>query len=84
MAHANSGWRTIREFILERDNYTCQDCGHCLMSFALHIHHIKEQWDGGDDSPKNLITLCPQCHRSKHKNTLKNWSKKNHKVRRSL
>ena len=66
-------WFTIREFVLERDNYTCQDCGALLFSPQLHVHHIKEQWDGGSDEESNLITLCPQCHISRHKETKARW-----------
>jgi len=47
--------------VLERDNYTCQNCGFSSDKHLLHAHHI-------DDEPKfrlrinNGITLCKDCH----------------------
>ena len=58
----------IRPQILERDNYSCQDCGeHPTEAKLLHIHHKDKSWD--NNSPENLIILCPMCHTSRHKNT---------------
>ncbi len=55
-------WRSLREYILERDGYTCQDCGKFLMDLGLFIHHIKPIFRNGSNEPKNLITLCGKCH----------------------
>ena len=50
----------IREFILERDNYTCQDPNCEGKHKKLHIHHI--DYDKTNNNPENLITLCHSCH----------------------
>lgn len=58
-------WFKIRFLIYSRDNYTCQDC-HLKMSKetgAFHVHHILPFLISFDNSLKNLITLCPPCHR---------------------
>jgi hypothetical protein len=60
---AEEGWTKIRLHILERDNYTCQECG----KKATDVHHI----DGtGSNRPTckmnnnydNLVSLCHKCH----------------------
>ena len=60
-------WFKIRELVLRRDNYTCQDCGvtqKILGKWAsLHIHHIQPFLMSFDNSLNNLLTLCPSCHR---------------------
>jgi 5-methylcytosine-specific restriction protein A len=32
----------------------------------LEVHHIKQLAEGGEDTVKNAIALCPNCHREKH------------------
>lgn len=34
----------------------------------LDMHHVKFVSAGGDDSPANLVPLCPLCHREIHQN----------------
>lgn len=60
---------------LERDNFTCQECGG---KDKLCVHHI----DGKGRNTKkpnnklfNLITLCKSCHPRKHP---EGWFKKGH------
>ncbi len=99
-------WNNIRNFILKRDNFTCQNCGlkcekgatHPKSSriaeergvwnkdsndyemkwqriepgqyhyhgtdswFELEVHHIIPRSRGGTNHPKNLKTVCDQCH----------------------
>ena len=56
-----------RKYVLERDNYTCQECGEYFTSNC--VHHIKSYID----YPKlrldisNGITLCENCHKNKHR-----------------
>lgn len=61
----------VRQYVLKRDNYTCQCCG-CTSTekkpVKFHVHHIESRMTGGN-SPKNLITLCPDCHKAIHKGT---------------
>jgi hypothetical protein len=54
-----------KQLVLERDNYTCQECN---SKINLHAHHIQSK-----SSHINLcydvdngITLCNLCHRKKH------------------
>ncbi len=60
-------WDSIREFVLERDNYTCQECDKMKIDTSLHVHHIKPVYKGGQSVEKNLVTLCHDCHHKKHK-----------------
>lgn len=64
--------------ILYRDNFTCQDCEQflaCENKYGVHIpidngaevHHIKPVSEGGGDEPTNLVTLCAECHKDRHK-----------------
>jgi 5-methylcytosine-specific restriction endonuclease McrA len=49
-----------------RDEYTCRECGrvHPIEQHALSAHHIKNRSQGGEDTLKNLATLCTfPCHR---------------------
>ena len=52
--------KPLKQQILERDNYTCQDpnCKH--KSNKLAIHHI--DYNKQNNNPENLITLCAKCH----------------------
>ncbi len=59
-------WESLREFVLERDNYTCQDCGVFMMDIGLNAHHIKPLALGGANEDTNLITLCNKCHHKRH------------------
>jgi len=55
-------WQKKRLQILERDEWTCQDCKDT--ESTLHVHHFyyergKNPWEYPD---KHLITLCKPCH----------------------
>ena len=55
----------LKESIRKRDGYICQICGIHQNEFGgfykkLDIHHIDYNKDNLD--PKNLISLCRQCH----------------------
>ena len=64
----NKQWYSLTEFVNERDNYKCQDCG---STKNLHTHHIKSLYEGGNNNLKNLITVCAKCHAKRH-NLIKN------------
>ncbi len=55
-------WQKRRLQILERDKWSCQECG--TDSKTLHVHHRfydrgKEPWESPDHA---LVTLCEDCH----------------------
>lgn len=62
-------WNT-REYVLFRDNHTCQCCKGKSKDEILNVHHIESRKTGGD-APNNLITLCETCHKGYHKGTIK-------------
>lgn len=62
-------WKWIRNEIIIRDNYECQECGSLggrKGDTELHVHHIEQVQDGGSDDRDNLITLCDECHVLEH------------------
>lgn len=56
-------WRRIRDAILLRDKYTCQECGH--IGTDLEVDHIVNVAQGGTDDDTNLQSLCIPCHKIK-------------------
>ena len=50
-----------REYVLYRDNHTCQHCKGKSKNPILEVHHIISRQIGGD-APDNLLTLCETCH----------------------
>ena len=63
---SHSSWRSLRERILERDNWTCYLCGR---PGADTVDHIISVARGGTDDPANLAAVhdrnAPHCHRAK-------------------
>ena len=60
----------IREYVLHRDNHTCQCCKGKSKDNILNVHHIESRKTGGN-APNNLITLCETCHTKYHKGLIK-------------
>lgn len=60
----------VREYVLFRDNHTCQHCKGKSKDKVLNVHHIESR-KTGSDSPKNLITLCETCHKAYHRGEFK-------------
>lgn len=73
-------WKSIREFVLNRDNYTCKCCNRCqqeideyndkkckkLISLVVHHKTYKNLFNEVQTNYRDLITLCSVCHRSIH------------------
>ena len=60
------GYYNTKAFVLNRDNYTCQQCKKHKDELKLHVHHVKFRSNGGTDAPTNLVTLCESCHNKLH------------------
>ena len=63
-------WKERRREILERDDYTCQECyADRNDGVVLNVHHRyyidnNMPWEYPDEA---LVTLCEDCHRKEHK-----------------
>lgn len=54
-------WQKKRVHVLQRDEFTCQDCGGTRDT--LHVHHCAYTGMDPWDAPLNiLLTLCDGCH----------------------
>ena len=59
--------KDLRIAIKESVDYECELCGEPeTRLLTLQIHHIRPISDGGDNNPKNLMVLCPNCHCKVH------------------
>ncbi|HKS74241.1 MAG TPA: HNH endonuclease signature motif containing protein [Terriglobales bacterium] len=47
-------YERLRQQVLRRDGWRCQNCG-CRVN--LEVHHIQLRSQSGDDAEGNLITL---------------------------
>ena len=60
--------KKLRDFIKNRDNFTCCNCGnsiHVEPNLLLEIDHIVPVSKGGYAVEDNLQTLCWKCNRAK-------------------
>ena len=60
--------KKLRDFIKNRDNFTCRTCGnstHAEPNLLLEIDHIIPISKGGPTKEDNLQTLCWKCNRAK-------------------
>jgi 5-methylcytosine-specific restriction protein A len=58
-----ASYEDLRQQVLRRDGWRCQCCG--TMS-NLEVHHQQFRSHSGDNSERNLVTLCAACHRKAH------------------
>lgn len=54
----------LREYILHRDEHTCQYCGN--KDLPLEVHHIGYYKGDRSNRPSNLMVLCIKCHMPKN------------------
>jgi len=52
--------KVMRDYVRERDNYSCQACGVETEDESPSVHHI--DYDKDNDDEGNLISLCRGCH----------------------
>ena len=57
----------VREYVLHRDNHTCQHCKGKKKDKILQTHHINGKKEGATDRPEELLTVCKTCHDEHHK-----------------
>ena len=61
----------LKLYVVARSKGKCEGCG-CDAPFLtktgpfLECHHVHRLADGGPDHPKNVVALCPNCHRRAH------------------
>lgn len=77
---AKAAWRTWRDKVFKRDNYTCQKCGNKSgknfdKNIYLEPHHIfpinkllKHKFEHHIYNVDNGLTLCRGCHKFTYKN----------------
>lgn len=54
----------LRRSVMERDNFSCQDCGGEYPYVKIVVHHI--DFNPKNNTMDNLIVLCRACHARKH------------------
>lgn len=59
-------WQKKRLEILERDNFTCTECGDNESTLHVHHSHYKKGAKVWDYNNVSLFTLCENCHKKKH------------------
>lgn len=61
-------WKTIKDYIREKFNYTCQKCGNAFADdlYQLHTHHLTYERLGNENVDTDLILLCAECHHKTH------------------
>lgn len=64
-------WAVLRTRVFKRDGYTCRYCG--SHGGRLECDHKKPVSRGGSNHPRNLITACFTCNRSKRSKALREW-----------
>jgi len=62
----------VHAWVLHKSNWICECCNKPSPftkpdgSKYLEVHHLKRLADGGSDTIKNAIAVCPNCHRELH------------------
>ncbi|KKM82122.1 hypothetical protein LCGC14_1322710 [marine sediment metagenome] len=56
-------WKKLREFILIKNNFKCQDDG----EIATEVHHKRYVNIGTPWEQYELVALCSKCHKKRHK-----------------
>lgn len=67
-AEQERAWQAVRHTVLERDEWTCRECGEKPPPGELDVHHLIPRRAGGPDAVSNCVTLCDGCHAGRHLN----------------
>ena len=54
--------RSVKKYVLQRNNYQCQSCGKPETEAQLNIDHIVPLAKGGSNDISNLQVLCNRCN----------------------
>ena len=70
LKRGSKAYKDLQKAVLERDNYTCQECGKSvwhpiLRSYAPPHHKIKLS-QCGSDTLENMEAICMNCHAKEH------------------
>lgn len=69
-------WRDTRKQAMRRAEYLCEDCQlHGRVTLATEVHHVRPvEWAHTDRQRealmfdlRNLVALCHECHRTRHR-----------------
>ena len=69
MDYNSPKWQRLKEKVLRRDDYLCQNCKrYGKHTPAQHVHHVNpvEFYPKLQYNPYNLIALCCSCHNKMH------------------
>lgn len=63
--------QALKLYVIARSKEICEGCGESAPFQTksgpyLECHHVHRLADGGPDHPKNVVALCPNCHRRAH------------------
>ncbi|MBV1888651.1 MAG: HNH endonuclease [Proteobacteria bacterium] len=63
--------QALKLYVISRSNGICEGCTsrapfNTKSGPYLECHHVHRLADGGPDHPKNVVALCPNCHRRAH------------------
>lgn len=69
IAHYRS--EALKLYVIARSKGSCEGCGQdapfqTKRGPFLECHHLHRLADGGPDHPRNVVALCPNCHRRVH------------------
>ena len=54
----------VREYFLEKGNFSCNHCG--ISQVEFHLHHTIPLSEGGPHTEDNIELLCIPCHQEAH------------------
>ena len=87
MDYNSPRWQRLKEKVLRRDDYLCQNCKrYGKHKQAQHVHHVNpaEKYVTLRYNPYNLISLCQSCHNEMHERTQHELSDKGEQLRQRI